>query len=365
MKTQTLIVEAIATLLGIGLVANVSAQSSSATRATPNWNYNAPTAAAPPAGAQPPPAAVAPALPSLPRADARNRPSAVAAKAKSITFTLPPGQPLAGAALERANRALLAEPRTPDPRRTTAKTSSLHERARANNLVGNLAPGVCVREAAIEVPKGQFTPGGLIVVRGCRLNDRPGSVHMMGMFPSGRVALEVVTWTDQAVAAMVPADLQGVLDQEVRFQLVLAQGQRSNERLVAFKARRETVELPARMVSNHICAAPQPSRCDNKDPRGVEVVNGFHQGDDSQFGRDIWHVSLGSSWALDRIDYDMRVGILETRVGARQPGVQPLEVDWRSVGSGRNIASTAYAAKYEMRLFATGPAGVALTTETR
>jgi hypothetical protein len=333
-----------------------TAQTASPQSAAPAWRASVPAWAAAPASAVSSPAMTQ-------RQPLAARPAASPPGTRSISIPLPQGQPLAGAALQRANQALLIEARTSERRSPSAPPAKPRDLARSGAFDGSLAPGVCVREAAIAAPNGQFTPGGLIAVRGCRLGHRRGAVHMLGNFPGGRVVLGVMEWTDQMVAAEIPADLQGVVDQDVRLLLVLADGQRSNEKPARFQARRETLELPAHMASNINCAHPQPSSCDITAFDGAERIFGLHYGDDSQSGRDVWRLVLGSSWALDRIDYEARVGDVQVGTGQRQPGVQLLNAEWRSQRAGRSITTSEYHAMYKLRLFVTGPAGVPLTAD--
>lgn len=341
----------------MSVCAHATAQTASPQSASPAWRATAPAWAAAQASAVSPSA-------TTQRQPTSARPVANPPVAHSMSIALPPDQPLAGAALQRANQALLIEARTPDRRSPSAPLASPRELARSGALDGSLAPGLCAREAVIALPSGQFTPGGLIAVRGCRLGHRRGAVHMLGNFPGGRVELRVAEWTDQMVAAEIPGSLKGAVDQQVRLQLVLADGQRSNERPVSFQARRETLELPAHMISNVNCAHPQPSRCDMSPPYGGDdEVFGLHYGDDSQGGRDEWRLVLGSSWAFERIDYRARVGDVQAGVRPWLQGSQLLSVDWRSQRAERSITTSEYHAMYKLRLFVTGPAGVPLTAD--
>jgi hypothetical protein len=343
-------------LAGMSACALAPAQTASPQTASPAWRTAAPAWAAAPASAVNPPGLTQ-------RQPMAARPAANRPGSGSMSIPLPAGQPLAGAALQSANRALLIEARTPDRRVPSAPSAKLRDLAGSGAIDGGLAPGVCVRVALIASHRGQFTPGGLIAVRGCRLGHRRGTMHLLGNFPGGRVELDVVEWTDQMVAAEIPGSLKGVVDQEVRLQLVLADGQRSNEKPAQFLARRETLELPAYMVSNVNCAHPQPSRCETTSPLGADEIFGLHHGDDSQGGRDEWRLVLGSRWAVERIDYLARVGEVQASVRPWLQGAQLLSVDWRSQRAGRSITTSEYHAMYKLRLLVTGPAGVPLTAD--
>jgi hypothetical protein len=337
-------------------LATATAQVASPHTAAPAWHAAAPAWAAPSASA------------ASQQTQIQRQTSAARAPAdandqrrRSVLIALPQGQPLAGAALQRANQTLLIEARTPDRRSPAAAPAKPRDLARSGALDGSLAPGMCARPGWIAGPRGQFTPGGLIVARGCRLGDRRGEVHILGAFPGGRVVLDVVEWTDRMVAAEIPGELKGVVDQDTQLLLILADGQRSNERPMRFQARRETVALPDHMASRLNCAHPQPSGCYIDGP----LLTGWHYGDDSQGGRDTWGLVLGSSWAVGRIDYEKRVGDVQASVRKWTTGQQLLSVDWRSQLVGPGNTSSEYHAMYSLRLFVTGPVGVPLTADQR
>jgi hypothetical protein len=202
-------------------------------------------------------------------------------------------------------------------------------------------------------PKGAITPGGRVSMRGCELGSRRGEMRMLGQFPGGRVKLVVEEWTPQLVIASVPAELRGVVDQDVRMQLVPATGTPPKEQPGRFQARRETVELPDALMANVQCAHPQPSDCKLESLLGARWAFAWHTGSDSQRGSDLWRLSLGPAWELERIEHRAGSGSSQATAQPRQATQQIVSVDWISQQS-----ETIFAANYLVRFFVTGPAGI-------
>lgn len=214
----------------------------------------------------------------------------------------------------------------------------------------------CVAARRIGVPKGNVTPGGLISVRGCDLGSGRGMLKMLGAFPGGAVALEIVEWTPQLVLAKIPDDIRGATDQDVRIQFMGADRAVGNDQPACFQARRETVELPETLVANINCAKPQFAACSYQSLLGQRWASGWHSGTDSQWGRDLWRLTIGSAWELARIE--SRLNNAEAVALPHEGTQQNITVDWTSRGDGD---VDYYQASYAMRFFVIGPVGVAFT----
>ena len=269
------------------------------------------------------------------------------------------GAPLSGDALATANEQLRVSemqarsgPGMPIER--PGRTFASQRLATSTPMAGT----ECAESGRIGAPKGNVTPGGLISVRGCDLGRALGGIKMLGAFPGGSVSLEIVEWTPQLVLAKVPEGLRGVADQDVRIQYVASNGVPGNDQPARFAARRETIEVPDALLAVINCAHPQPSQCDYSDLLGSRWAYGDHSGADSQSGRDLWRITIGSAWQVDRIE--ARSVNAEPVILPHENGRQIVAVDWTSKPSDW---SSLYHAQYYMRFFVTGPAGVALTTD--
>jgi hypothetical protein len=275
-------------------------------------------------------------------------------------------QPLAGAALAQANQQLLAsvpvESRSqaqPLPARGTAPGgpgfgSGYAQIAKPATVAPQVDPAVltagCQNKGRIGSATGNFTPEGLVMLRGCDLGFARGQVRMQGAFPGGYVALTVKLWRGDHVVAEVPAGVQGVLDQPVKLSLVMADQRITNEVPAQFMARRVSLPIPGELVRVLNCARPQPSECGLRNVNGQPVVWAHHTGTDSQQGTDSFGFVLGNHWQLDRIELANAVGGVKALQAAA--GV---DVQWQSrMGTLPDI----FSASYELRAYATGPAGV-------
>lgn len=333
-----------------------------------------------------PPAAVAPAAVPPPRhgvAAPPAAPSARLARPDAAALSKVPVQvirvpasravPPTGAALGAANAQVLAEAHAvparsggmPLPRPGMPPSAKLALPG-ATDAVKLAAPGsaegaaTCIPGNA-SAPKGLITPGGRVSMRGCDLGSRPGEMRMLGQFPGGMVTLRIEEWTPQLVVALVPAELSGVTDQEIRMQLVPAVGTPSKEQPGYFQARRETVVLPDSLVTNLECAHPQPSECWQESVLGTRWASGSHSGGDAQRGRDVWRLSVGRAWELDHIEYRPAGGNSWPQTQAPHDDQQIVNVDWASQGDGTGM----FYARYMLRFHVSGPAGVPFTAGVR
>lgn len=273
--------------------------------------------------------------------------------------------PPAGAALQASNQQVLADARAV-PMRDAGSGLGQPKRKDAVSSANTALPmGTNYGQACIPgnvgAPKGVFTPGGTISIRGCDLGTKRGEMRMLGRFAGGAVQLAIVEWTPQLVVASVPEGLRGVEDQAVRIQLVTHDGKALKEQATQFLARRETVELPESLIANTNCAHPQPSECGWATLQNARWAFGSHWGTDSQVGRDTWRLTLGPSWQLERIDFRPNGVVSAPEAEPRSNSQQAVKVDWESRRDERYFDEDVYTAKYALRFFVTGPAGVAFT----
>lgn len=269
--------------------------------------------------------------------------------------------PPAGAALQAANQQVLADARAVPLRDSGTGLGQSRRKDSVSSVNTALPMGTNYGQSCIPgnvgAPKGVFTPGGTISIRGCDLGSRRGELRMLGRFADGAVQLAIVEWTPQVVVASVPGDLRGVEDQAVRIQLVTHDGKALKEQAVQFLARREVLELPESLVTNTNCAHPQPALCEWTTMDRARWAAGGHWGLDSQRGRDEWRLYIGPSWQLERIEFRLLPGSSEPVAQPRAPAQQLVTVDWESA----DIGAGYYKAHHALRFFVTGPAGVAFT----
>lgn len=274
--------------------------------------------------------------------------------------------PPAGAALQAANQQVLADARAVPMRDSGAGLSQPKRKDSVSSANTALPMGTSYGQSCIPgnvgAPKGVFTPGGTVSIRGCDLGSKRGELRMLGSFTGGAVQLAIVEWTPQVVVASVPGDLRGVENQAVRIQLVTHDGKALKEQAAQFLARRETVELPESLIANTNCAHPQPSECGMTTLQNARWAFGSHWGTDQQAGRDAWRLAIGPSWQLERMEFRLSKGSKDPEAQPRSPTQQVVTVDWRSriddlyFGGGDRFETG-----YLLRFFVTGPAGVAFT----
>ncbi|HLG43810.1 MAG TPA: hypothetical protein VI337_02225 [Nitrospirales bacterium] len=166
------------------------------------------------------------------------------------------------------------------------------------------------------------TPGGPVVIEGRLFGARPGSIRLIGTIPRGavgaipgeRVTLEPLQWSDTIAAGTIPA-LTGVLDQEVKLQVITSDGFVSNAVSVQFRATRELRPLPQGDVKVIMCGFDSnDDRCNGvKDPSDSGPFLNFSGtldaehyncwgciGDDA--GTDIYEIKLINGWNFDSMD---------------------------------------------------------------
>ena len=228
----------------------------------------------------------------------------------------------------------------------------------------------------IETKDDTLTPGGMVAFRASCLGANPGEVHMFGDFPGGDVKLRVDLWTDESVAATVPAELSGVLDQRATVQLVRGDGRKSNPRRLPFVARRALAQMPVPLISIVGCA--QNAYCSAN-----TISHGATTGDDQSndsgdlSGSDTWKIGVGNGWVLQSVSFDSTDGATLTAAGFEKddPASTNVNVAWAAVNVGSMDADNSaladifrpfsvpdkiyfYEAAYTLSVSAVGPVGV-------
>jgi hypothetical protein len=216
--------------------------------------------------------------------------------------------------------------------------------------------------------KGSLTPGGMITFEGTCLGTTPGEVRIYGDFANGFVRLQVQMWADGGVAATVPADLTGVLDQSARLEVIRADQQVSNDRKAAFVATRATLQVPATLVQLVTCTDYANDCAD--DAASHVSTDGDDGSSGQRFGTDAWQVTVGNGWSLQNLAISDEIGsTTATGFDQGQPNTAAFNIQWVGgvlssttyhatfwdlVGS----TETTYLASYSFSVSAVGPAGV-------
>ncbi len=184
-----------------------------------------------------------------------------------------------------------------------------------------------------------FTPGANIVIGGAGFGSKPGALVMAGLLGGGNnltalpyigaVALQIVSWNNTLIAANIPSYLTGVVDQQVKFYVLMPDKKtRSNDtQAVNFVAAREVVKLGPTDPAVALVSCGTDSNSDycngwiDPNDSGTDYVyyknstfNGTHLncwacvGDD--VGSDVYRVKVANGWVLDHIDWYMEVSAL-------------------------------------------------------
>ncbi len=226
----------------------------------------------------------------------------------------------------------------------------------------------------LETQGARLTPGGMVAFRADCLGAAPGEVRMYGEFPGGVIRLPVNLWTQESVAATVPADLRGVLDQAASVVVVRADGRVSNARRLSFLARRESSQLPANLVRIGGCAQQDSFCADNHVEHHASRSDGDSSG--ALSGSDSWRIAVGNSWVLQSAAFETTAGtITASGFEKGEPGSATLDVAWSTEQTGSMEADNSifadlfrtilvenkiyiYEAAYSISAYATGPVGV-------
>lgn len=85
------------------------------------------------------------------------------------------------------------------------------------------------------------TPGGYLTIDGRGFGDTMGQVNVIGRFPGGKAALQVVDWRDTQIYALLPMGLRGAPDQVATLQVVTRQARTYRTDRANFVAAREVI----------------------------------------------------------------------------------------------------------------------------
>lgn len=87
------------------------------------------------------------------------------------------------------------------------------------------------------------TPGGFLTIAGNAFGDNAGQVGLFGSMSRNRLELQVVTWSDNEIYALLPAGLRGLPDQAMTLQVITREGKTYVLEGAAFRATREEVAV--------------------------------------------------------------------------------------------------------------------------
>lgn len=289
-------------------------------------------------------------------------------------------------ALQTQNRALIAA-LSQDMRGVSAQLQPTAIQAPRTRVVGG--PSLFEQQTSVAAAQGApcpsrppglgsvqgtLQPGGVVVLRGLCFGDAQGKVRMYGAFPGAYVLLQVNLWTDGGVAATVPADLTGVVDQTARLQLVRSDSRASNQRNAGFVARRETVQLPASLVQTTSCG----NLAGDCKPGGVSHFALRFDDDGTMVGEfkdtDTYQIRLGNGWAINTLDLANAVGdFAVSGFDQGPPDYVAFKIQWSVASTGSSHANDQlfglingvsynnmdyYLAAYTPVVTATGPVAV-------
>lgn len=269
---------------------------------------------------------------------------------------------VSASSLVTANRSLLAA-----LQQATGSAGS-HPKVTQTSAAADLSKPCSQRVPYIAEMKGTLTPGGMITFEGECLGTTQGEVRLYGDFPNGFARLQVQLWADGGVAATVPADLSGVLDQSGRIEVVRADTQVSNDRKANFTATRVTQQVPAALVQLITCT-DYSNDCVDQSASHLS-----QDGDDGASGQragsDGWKVAVGNGWSLQNLSVTDQIGSTTSTgfdqgpstsaqfniawVGGVLSSTTTHYAFWDLVGS----TETTYLASYAFTITAVGPAGV-------
>jgi hypothetical protein len=140
--------------------------------------------------------------------------------------------------------------------------------------------------------KGTITPGGVIGLTG-QCFGTSGEIRILGTNSNFLIKLQPA-WTDTAIAATIPADITGQIDQAVEVEIVRADGKKSADLNKVFIAAKDPeIEVPADLVISVQCG--NPAGCSN---RQAVHQNDIQDNPPLLWGTDIWKVQLAKGWQL-------------------------------------------------------------------
>jgi hypothetical protein len=211
---------------------------------------------------------------------------------------------------------------------------------------------------------GTLTPGSAIGLKGVCFGNS-GEVRVLGKDTNLLIVLQVAVWTDTVLAASVPADLSGVIDQAVDVELVRADGRKSRDiHRIFIAAKDPEIELPTDVIVSTACGPD--GQCGNRQAvHRTDVVSGTS---DSFSGNDSWQIQLAKGWQITTLTtYNQVAGNLtESGFDTGPPEAASFSYAFTStqidVPHGFEIFLTGddsyQLAKYSVMVKAVGPRGV-------
>jgi hypothetical protein len=292
--------------------------------------------------------------------DLRAKLNEIRSRAKFVTFAKRLLNPLfTPAGLQVQNNAVLQQVRTMQKiAGTTVPSKSVGATA---PVVNRIVKDCNTNPPAISRLRGTLTPNALIAVDGECLGANPGQLKLLGVFPNGSLPITIHEWAYDHVLGMV-TDIAGVNDQPVRVQAVTSTNVAARVLDGAFVARRERVQVPARLIRNIYC--PHEDSCGPASgSNGIVSVFGHHSATNFVSDHDTWQSQLPGSWAFD--DLNVAAGHGQATYGRGwengPPNFVRFNVNWAEQCDGGGLFIDDYCwASYELIIYANGPAGVAL-----
>jgi len=239
------------------------------------------------------------------------------------------------------------------------------------------APAPAAATPALSGMLGQLKPGSAVILFGSNFGTLEGEVRMYGTFPNGFIKLSVDSWGNGGIGVFVPADIKGVLDQQVTLKIVTKAGASSNYKTAPFTAARELRKMKMGEFAKRECrdAALSVDACTTTGQTGCSSsVCGDHSVPifpGAAASTDRWSVTLKNTWTFDHHGYSggtyfspgpqewvNPVVLLETyAMGNEKPKFRNLstptapsfEVEW--------LAPSLWADTYKLDVYVVGPAG--------
>ncbi|HEX3463337.1 MAG TPA: hypothetical protein VHS78_04675, partial [Candidatus Elarobacter sp.] len=237
-------------------------------------------------------------------------------------------------------------------------------------------PSYCAtHRLQIERVQGDVTSEGKLTVTGVCFGASGTGVRLDGDLPGGAVDLQVVSWADETVVALLPK-MRGLTDRPVRLRLLAPQFAVSSSQrygsvsmssapvALTFVAKRVTQPITGKSLINVSCAkGPAPDDRDGcgycpwqftADPQGC-ASGGHVRGAAPTSGTDEWAVRLPPAWHIEQITAGMDNAEIETDPSMAASSAT-FRIRWRSVpvGEGKYLYQDG---GYWFTVLATGPDG--------
>jgi len=292
--------------------------------------------------------------------DLRKRLNEIRSHEKFVTFAKRPSAPLfTPAGLQAQNSAVLQQVRTMG--KITDATVPSKSAGAASPRVNRIVKDCNTNPPVISRLRGTLTPNGLIAIDGECLGANSGQLRLLGVFPNGALPITIHEWAYDHILGMVP-DVAGVNDQPVRIQAATATNVAARVLDGVFVARRERVQIPGGLIRNIYC--PHEDSCSAQTgSNGIVSAFGYHHATNFVSDHDTWQSQLPAGWAFDYLN--VAAGHGQATYGGGwdngPPNFVRFNINWaeQCEGGGLFIDDLCWAA-YEVVIYASGPAGVAL-----